>query len=110
MRVDIRRSGARAAARAFWASVGRHCDGWWPAGAHSPEDYAEKLKAVRDAAEQAGRDPMAITPAMIWTCLIADDDAELAQILEAPLIRAYYVMSDAGDDDAPIRLRASAGR
>lgn len=73
--------------------IGRHCDGWWPAGAHSPEDYAAKLKAVRDAAEQAGRDPMAITPAFIWTCLIADDDAELAEILEAPLIRAYYVMS-----------------
>jgi phthiodiolone/phenolphthiodiolone dimycocerosates ketoreductase len=72
--------------------IGRHCDGWWPAGAHSPEDYADKLKAVRDAAEQAGRDPMAITPAIIWTCLIADDDAELAVILEAPLIRAYYVM------------------
>ena len=31
-------------------------------------------------------------PAMIWTCLIADDDAELAKILEAPLIRSYYVM------------------
>ena len=72
--------------------IGRHCDGWWPAGAYSPEDYAEKLKAVRDSAEQAGRDPMAITPAIIWTCLIADDDAELATILEAPLIRAYYVM------------------
>ena len=48
--------------------VGRHCDGWWPAGSHSPEDYAAKLKAVRDAAEQAGRDPLAITPAIIWTC------------------------------------------
>jgi phthiodiolone/phenolphthiodiolone dimycocerosates ketoreductase len=72
--------------------VGRHCDGWWPAGAYSPEDYADKLAAVRDAAEQAGRDPMALTPAIIWTCVIADDDAELATILEAPLIRAYYVM------------------
>jgi phthiodiolone/phenolphthiodiolone dimycocerosates ketoreductase len=72
--------------------IGRHCDGWWPAGAHSPDDYAAKLKAVRDAAEQAGRDPAAITPAMIWTCLIADDDAELTEILEAPLIRSYYVM------------------
>ena len=73
--------------------IGRHCDGWWPAGAYSPDDYAAKLKVVRDSAEQAGRDPLAITPAMIWTCLIADDDAELAEILEAPLIRAYYVMS-----------------
>src|SRR5579859_1228842 len=71
--------------------IGRYCDGWWPTGAYSPEDYAAKLKAVRDAAEQAGRDPMAITPAFIWTCLIADDDAELARILEAPLIKAYVL-------------------
>ena len=71
--------------------IGRHCDGWWPAGAYSPEDYASKLKAVRDSAEKAGRDPLGITPAFIWTCLIADDEAELAEILAAPLIRAYVL-------------------
>lgn len=71
--------------------IGRHCDGWWPAGAYSPEDYASKLKAVRDSAEKAGRDPMAITPAFIWTCLIADDEAELAEILAAPLVKAYVL-------------------
>jgi phthiodiolone/phenolphthiodiolone dimycocerosates ketoreductase len=71
--------------------IGRYCDGWWPTGSYSPEDYAAKLKVIRDAAEQAGRDPMAITPAFIWTCLMADDDAELAQILEAPLIKAYVL-------------------
>jgi phthiodiolone/phenolphthiodiolone dimycocerosates ketoreductase len=71
--------------------IGRHCDGWWPAGAYSPEDYADKLRVVRNSAERAGRDPMAITPAFIWTCLIADDDAELAKILEAPLVKAYVL-------------------
>ena len=71
--------------------IGRYCDGWWPAGAYSPEDFAQKLQAVRNSAERAGRDPMAITPAFIWTCLIADDDAELAKILEAPLIKAYVL-------------------
>jgi len=71
--------------------VGRYCDGWWPTGAYSPEDYAAKLKMVRDSAERAGRDPLAITPAFIWTCLIADDDAELARILEAALIKAYVL-------------------
>jgi phthiodiolone/phenolphthiodiolone dimycocerosates ketoreductase len=71
--------------------IGRYCDGWWPAGAYSPEDYAEKLQVVRNSAERAGRDPMAITPAFIWTCLIAQDDAELAKILEAPLVKAYVL-------------------
>jgi phthiodiolone/phenolphthiodiolone dimycocerosates ketoreductase len=71
--------------------IGRHCDGWWPAGAYSPEDYAQKLQVVRTAAERAGRDPMAITPAFIWTCLIARDDAQLARVLEAPLVKAYVL-------------------
>jgi len=73
------------------AIIGRLCDGWWPTGSYSPEDYAAKLKQVRDSAQQAGRDPLAIVPAFIWTCFIADDDAELARILEAPLIKAYVL-------------------
>jgi phthiodiolone/phenolphthiodiolone dimycocerosates ketoreductase len=71
--------------------IGRYCDGWWPAGAYSPEEYAAKLHVVRSSAERAGRDPMAITTACIWTCLIADDDVELARILDAPLIKAYVL-------------------
>jgi phthiodiolone/phenolphthiodiolone dimycocerosates ketoreductase len=75
--------------------IGRHCDGWWPAGAYSPEEYAAKLKVVRDSAERAGRDPLAITPAFIWTCLIADDEAELAEILAAPLVKANVLQISA---------------
>lgn len=74
--------------------TGRYADGWWPAGAWSPEDYAAKLKVVRDAAEQAGRDPMAIVPAFIQTCLIGDD-SELAEILEAPLVKAWVLQVSA---------------
>jgi phthiodiolone/phenolphthiodiolone dimycocerosates ketoreductase len=70
--------------------AGRYADGWWPAGAYTPEDYAAKLKTVRDSAERAGRDPQAIVPAFIQTCLIGDD-AELAQILQAPLVKAYVM-------------------
>ena len=71
--------------------VGRHADGWWPAGAWTPEDYAAKLKVIRDSAERAGRDPMAIVPAYIQTCLIAEDDAELAQVVAAPLVKALVL-------------------
>lgn len=70
--------------------AGRFADGWWPAGAYTPEDYAAKLQAVRNSAERAGRDPLAIVPAFIQTCLIGDD-AELAQILDAPLIKAFVM-------------------
>jgi phthiodiolone/phenolphthiodiolone dimycocerosates ketoreductase len=71
--------------------IGRYCDGWWPAGAWTPDEYAAKLQAIRSSAERAGRDPMAITPAFVWVCLIADDDADLAKILAAPLVQAFVL-------------------
>jgi phthiodiolone/phenolphthiodiolone dimycocerosates ketoreductase len=75
--------------------TGRYADGWWPAGAWTPEEYADKLKIIRTSAERAGRDPMAITPACIQTCLISNDDAELSQILEAPLVKAWVLQPSA---------------
>ncbi len=74
--------------------TGRYADGWWPAGAWSPEEYAAKLKVIRQAADEAGRDPMAIVPAFIMTCLIGDDK-ELAEILEAPLVKAWILQISA---------------
>jgi phthiodiolone/phenolphthiodiolone dimycocerosates ketoreductase len=74
--------------------TGRYADGWWAAGLRNPDDYAQKLKAVRDSAERAGRDPMAIVPANISTCLIAENDAELAEIIQAPLLRAWTMNID----------------
>ncbi len=70
--------------------AGRYADGWWPADIWSPDDYAEKLTTLRAAAERAGRDPDAITPALIITCFVGDDD-ELAEVVEAPLVKAYVM-------------------
>jgi phthiodiolone/phenolphthiodiolone dimycocerosates ketoreductase len=75
--------------------TGRYADGWWAAGAWTPEEYAAKLKTVRDSAERAGRDPMAIVPANIQVCMIAHDDGELAEILEAPLVKAFLLQVSA---------------
>ena len=75
--------------------VGRYADGWWPTGAWTPQDYAEKLAAVRVSAERADRDPMAITPCFIQVCLIGRDDAELAEILQAPLVKAFLLQVSA---------------
>jgi phthiodiolone/phenolphthiodiolone dimycocerosates ketoreductase len=76
--------------------TGRYADGWWPAGAYTPEDYAAKLKVIRDAADQAGRDPMAIVPAITQICLIGDDD-ELTEMLKAPLVKSILLMLTAED-------------
>jgi phthiodiolone/phenolphthiodiolone dimycocerosates ketoreductase len=76
--------------------TGRYADGWWPAGSWTPEDYAAKLGAIRQSAERAGRDPLAIVPAFIMTCLIGDDD-ELAEILKAPLVKAILLQISAAE-------------
>lgn len=76
--------------------TGRYADGWWPAGAYTPEDYAAKLKVVRDSADQAGRDPLAIVPAIAQICLIGDED-ELAEMLDAPLVKSILLMLTADD-------------
>ena len=75
--------------------AGRYADGWWPAGAWTPEDYAQKLARVRGAAERAGRDPMAITPCFIQVCLMGRDDTALAEILEAPLVKSFLLQVSA---------------
>jgi phthiodiolone/phenolphthiodiolone dimycocerosates ketoreductase len=75
--------------------VGRYADGWWPAGAWTPEHYAEMLSVVRASADRAGRDPMAITPCFIQVCLIGKDDAALSDILRAPLVKAFLLQVSA---------------
>uniref|UniRef100_UPI0032C4955C LLM class flavin-dependent oxidoreductase n=1 Tax=Mycolicibacterium parafortuitum TaxID=39692 RepID=UPI0032C4955C len=75
--------------------TGRYADGWWPAGAWSPEDYAEKLARVHASAERAGRDPSAITPCFIQVCLMGRDDAALAEILRAPLVKSFLLQVSA---------------
>jgi phthiodiolone/phenolphthiodiolone dimycocerosates ketoreductase len=74
--------------------AGRLADGWWPAGAYTPQEYADKLKVIRTSAERAGRDPMAIVPALIHICLIGDE-AELAEVMKAPLIKAFVLQISA---------------
>jgi phthiodiolone/phenolphthiodiolone dimycocerosates ketoreductase len=77
--------------------AGRYADGWWPAGVRTPEAYIAKLKIIRDSGERAKRDPMAIVPVSIQTCLIANDDAELAEILSAPLVKAWIMQPSAAE-------------
>jgi phthiodiolone/phenolphthiodiolone dimycocerosates ketoreductase len=75
--------------------TGRFADGWWPAGAWTPEQYADMLGVLRASADRAGRDPMAITPCFIQICLIGADDAALSDILQAPLVKAFLLQVSA---------------
>jgi phthiodiolone/phenolphthiodiolone dimycocerosates ketoreductase len=76
--------------------AGRYADGWWASGARTPDDYAAKLKTLRDSAERAGRDPAAIVPANIIMCLVGEED-EVEEMLDAPLVKSILLMLTADE-------------
>ena len=69
--------------------TGRAGDGWLPT-MMPPEEYAEKLAAVRRGAEQAGRDPDAVTPSMLAYVLAAPDEEALERMCREPLVRLLF--------------------
>ncbi|WP_193044403.1 LLM class flavin-dependent oxidoreductase [Mycolicibacterium baixiangningiae] len=69
-------------------AAGQYADGFFPAFAHTPQEYARRLEVVRTAASDAGRDPMSIVPAM-WVMTVTGrtrDDVDEA--LESVVVRA----------------------
>ena len=76
--------------------VGRYADGWWPTG--RVEAGGLRRKACRGAGF-GGTRPAAIRwrsrRAIIQVCLIGRDDAALAEILEAPLVKAFLLQVSA---------------
>lgn len=76
--------------------TGREADGWWPAGAWTPEDYAAKLKVILDAGDAAGRDMSHFTPAITQMALIGEPD-EIDEMLRAPMVKSIVLMITAKD-------------
>jgi len=68
--------------------TGGRFDGWLPFSP-TPADYATGLHTVRQAAEQAGRDPETLTAGAYLTVAIADNPGRAAEELDA-YMRAYY--------------------
>ena len=68
--------------------AGTMFDGWLPLSP-TPDDYASGLRAVRDAAEGAGRDPDTVSTGVYLTLAVADSPQEAADELDS-YIRAYY--------------------
>lgn len=67
--------------------TGRFADGWWPTGSDGPEEYAAKLAVIRQAAEEAGRDPSSIVPAKMVMCLVGERE-ELREMLRRPMVKS----------------------
>jgi len=68
--------------------AGNTFDGWLPFSP-TPGEYATGLRAVRESAERAGRDPDGIATGAYLTVAIADSASQAAGELDA-YMRAYY--------------------
>ncbi len=76
---------------------GRAADGWLPTNI-DPESYASKLQTVRASAEEAGRDPDAITPSMLAYVLCAPDEETLERLAGEPLVRLLFAAVGLSED------------
>jgi phthiodiolone/phenolphthiodiolone dimycocerosates ketoreductase len=86
-------------------AVGRYADGFFPGFPHSPQEYARRLEVVRSAASGAGRDPMAITPALWMTVVTGRSRSEVDEALESEVDQGDRT---AGDRRVLRRARSAA--
>jgi alkanesulfonate monooxygenase SsuD/methylene tetrahydromethanopterin reductase-like flavin-dependent oxidoreductase (luciferase family) len=68
--------------------AGTTFDGWLPFSP-TPAEYESGLRAVRESAERAGRDPSSVATGAYLTVAVADDPRDSARDFDA-YIRAYY--------------------
>ena len=68
-------------------------DGWLPTNIR-PDAYAEKLAAIRESAEKAGRDPDAIVPSMLAYVICAPDEESLERMCASPMARVLFAAVD----------------
>lgn len=69
-------------------ATGESYDGWLPLPP-TPDVFASGFRAVREAAERAGRDPSAVVAGVYLTVAVADTAEDAARELDE-YIRAYY--------------------
>jgi phthiodiolone/phenolphthiodiolone dimycocerosates ketoreductase len=70
-------------------AAGRYADAWYPQAALRPQDYARGLDAVRTAASDAGRDPMAITPAAGLFLITGRSRDQVDDVLNSDVAKAF---------------------
>jgi alkanesulfonate monooxygenase SsuD/methylene tetrahydromethanopterin reductase-like flavin-dependent oxidoreductase (luciferase family) len=74
--------------------AGRYFDGWFPSGPSDASVYARNLAQVLGYAEEAGRDPAAITRAIYLTIAIDEDAAKAETALNSYLERYYNLPAE----------------
>lgn len=77
--------------------TGQYGDGWFPFLIVSPEEYAAKLQVIRGAAQEAGRDPQAITPALAQIPIVAPTEQEARKMLDTRFLRFFALLGSSLD-------------
>lgn len=67
--------------------AGRLGDGWLPTHQMEPDEYAEHLRAIRTAAEEAGRSFRRFTPSYEMRLLLADSHEAAHEMLDSSALR-----------------------
>lgn len=70
-------------------AAGRYGDAYFPAIAHPPRDYAQRLDIVRSAASDAGRDPADILPALQLFIVTGRTRDDVDEALDSELLRLF---------------------
>jgi phthiodiolone/phenolphthiodiolone dimycocerosates ketoreductase len=68
--------------------AGRYADAWFPAGFMRPQDFTQRLEAVRSAASDAGRDPLSVLPAAALTMVTGRSRDDVDEVLDSPITRS----------------------
>src|SRR6266550_3383089 len=69
--------------------TGQYEDGWYPTAIASQEEYAAKLQVIQNTAQEAGRDPQAITPALVQNFVVAPTEQEARKMLDTRFGRLF---------------------
>ena len=74
-------------------ATGRYADGWFPVGIFSPERYADRLRQVQAAADDAHRDPDSIIAANAHFVVTGRSAGEVEEALDSAPIRAFCALN-----------------
>ena len=75
--------------------TGRHADTWYPAFIFTPKEYAQGLEVVRAAASDAGRDPAALTPAVMLPVMTGHSADDVDEAMESVAASMYGLTASA---------------
>jgi len=78
------------AGRRLLSMGARHADGWFtaePFAGHTPEEFADEVRSIRQLVEQAGRDPDKFDFGIGMSFVCHEDPSVIETVLQNPLIR-----------------------